>query len=361
VVRGLSRVGIALSGGIDSIAVACAVRHVAPKCQILSFTAADGPSDPERITAEHVARFVGSEQYSVDVGGEQIAELLPDLIWHLEDPIARTETAQFLALAHAAKGKVDLMITGAGSDGLFAGMPRHKVLWAMNLAPFGMVRRALGEFYDLTQHGLSPQTAMGRLLARAYFHGTLPQPPSVIGSSGNCERSHFPAPGREFLNEFLGPAFCGAVSRWLTKIEKPLASAGIQHLSPFIGRQMAETAFSVPSRYKIRYGREKFVLRRALLSIIPPEVLNVPKAPMKMGHGQALLNAIFVILDRYLTRDRINQRNLFRWPEIEALRAAAERAPRSSETLMRLWTVLLTEIWAETYVDNRGGQPVVWR
>jgi hypothetical protein len=29
--------------------------------------------------------------------------------------------------------------------------------------------------------------------------------------------------------------------------------------------------------------------------------------------------------------------------------------------LMRLWTVLLTEIWAETYVDNRGGQPVVWR
>jgi asparagine synthetase B (glutamine-hydrolysing) len=78
-----SVVGIALSGGIDSIGVACASRQLLPNGEIHTFTAGSGPDDPEIMRAEFVADRIGAIQHSVPVTPAEVTEHLPEVMWHL--------------------------------------------------------------------------------------------------------------------------------------------------------------------------------------------------------------------------------------------------------------------------------------
>ena len=354
-IAGRPRFGVALSGGIDSIAVACASRHLQPQTEIHTFTAGDDRQDPEIRRAEFVAGKIGVTQHSIVVTPDMIATRLPDVVWHLENPIARSETVQFHALGAHAAGLVDLILTGVASDGLFAGMPRHKLLWSMQLLP--PLRRPLTEFYSLTQSGRPPESLLGRLMERLYFRGNLPPVPTINGSDYRPALPQFPDNGREFLNQVLCGGFQESVARWLPKLERTLRAHRLSFASPFLDRELMRVAFTIPSAYKIRRGREKYILRQALQSIVPPEVLNAPKFPMKMKHDRAFSDMLDAVADGVLSRERVARRGLMDFAVVQRLRRRPRGRPYSSEGAMRLWTMLLTEIWACEFLDLRGARP----
>ena len=117
---------------------------------------------------------------------------------------------------------------------------------------------------------------------------------------------------------------------------------------------MIRTAFTVPSSLKIRNRQEKYIMRRALATLVPPELVNVPKFPMKMRHDLAFADAQDSLADRVLSRERVERRGFFEFGEIQKLRRRDRGRAYSSEGGMRLWTALLTEVWAEIFLDGRG-------
>ncbi|MFO1038293.1 MAG: asparagine synthase-related protein [Geminicoccaceae bacterium] len=351
--EGRSSIGLALSGGIDSMGLACALRTVAPDLAIHTYTAGSGPDDPEIMKAGFVAAKVGSKHREVIVDPERLPAMLPELVWHLENPIARSETAQFLEIGRAAQGEVDLVLTGAASDGLFAGMPRHKVLWAMGLVP--PMAGPLAEFYALTQSGRPPQSLLGRLMDRGYFRGKIPPVPAVAGVPATDPVPNLGRADGEIVNRVLHAGFQDGVARWLPKIERTLAASGVRHFTPFLDRELVALAFSIPTRLKIHRGKEKFVLRRALRSIVPPEVLNAPKFPMRMAHGRGFHDVLRGMAAERLNADRVKRRGWFDPGEVQRL--VDWPTGGSFEGQMRLWTLLVTEIWAEIFLDGRGRRP----
>jgi asparagine synthase (glutamine-hydrolysing) len=348
-------VGVALSGGIDSVAAACAARQLRPGCGIHTFTAGDGLDDPEILRAELVADRIGATQHSVVVTPTDMATQLPDLVWHLENPIARTETLQFYALGQQAGRFVDILLTGVAGDGLFAGMPRHKLVWLIHHLPF--LRGPLTEFYSLTQTGRPPQSMLGKLLDRVYFRGRVPRVPAVKESDYRPKLPEFPENGREFLNQVLCDGCQEAVATWLPKVERTLGAAGVRFSSPYLDRDFMRVAFTIPSAYKLLRGRDKYVLRQALKAIIPPEVLNAPKFPMRMKYDREFSETLDYLADRILSKDRVEARGLMEFAEVCGLRRRKPGRPYSPEGAMRLWTALLTEVWACEFLDLRGARP----
>lgn len=348
-------VGIALSGGIDSMGVACAARQLCPDAQIHTFTAGSARDDPEIIRAEFVADRIGATQHNVIVTPADISALLPQVVWHLENPIARSETVQFYALGQAASGIVEMVLTGVAADGLFAGMPRHKILWLIHQLP--SLRVPLTEFYSLTQAGRPPETILGSLMDRLYFRGNLPAVPAVNGSSYRPALPQLPPNSREFLNQMLCAGFQESVASWLPKLERTLRAGRLSFTSPFLDRDLMRVAFTIPSAYKIHRGREKYVLRQSMRSIVPPEVLRAPKIPMKMKHDLAFSEVLDALADRLLSRERVERRGLFDFGTVKQLRRRRPGLPYNSEGAMRLWTALLTEIWAHQFLDLRGERP----
>lgn len=353
---GHSRIGVALSGGIDSIGVACACRATNPDAEIHAFTAGNDADDPEIKTAQFVAEKIGAIHHTLIVTPEDIQDSLAGLVWQLENPIARTESLQFYKIGQIAGDYVDTMITGAAADGLFAGMPKHKILWLMHLFP--MFRRPLGEFYSLTQSGLKPKTLLGKLLDKLYFKNSVPAVPHINGSQFVPLMPNFPANSKEFVNDILCGLFQEGVSQWMPKIERTMQTSGVGFSSPFLDRQFIETAFTIPSAYKIKRGKEKFILRQALRDLVPAEVLQIPKFPMKMKHDTSFSDILENLAKQILSKDRVEKRGWFSYDEITNLIKRNAGKSYSSEGAMRIWTALLTEIWAMTFLDGRGQGPI---
>lgn len=355
-VAGRSRIGISLSGGIDSMSVAFACRECAPHAELVGFTAGNGRDDPEIRTASIVMERLGGHHEPVVVTAQPLIDLLPDAVWHFESPVGRTETVQALEIGRAARrAGFDWLLSGMGSDNLFAGMPKHKLLWLSQAVP--PLRKDLQEFYALTQSGRPPERPIARLMDLLYFRGGVPPVPRVRDAKYVAELQAFPQPGPEFLNHALAANANDNISRSLVRLERPFQAFGIDFASPFFDRNVMDYAFTLPSRLKIRRGREKYILRRAMHSLVSPDLLNMPKGISRIRQDEVFAETLRQLAERYLNPGLVRRRGLFDIGEIDRIKGHLQRKNYHTEAAMRLWTIIVTEIWAQIYLDQRGRRP----
>ena len=350
-----SRVGIALSGGIDSMSAAFLARRCAPDAELVAFTAGECPEDPEIRRAESVMNCLRGAHHALIVPGAELISRLPTAVWCLENPIGRSETFQYLALARTARDRgFDFLLTGMGADLLFGGMPRHKVLWMAEVMPF--LRRDLLAFFEATQTGERASRPLARLMAALYYRGGLTPPPTVL----NCERAYEPellaAPGPEFINRCLMLDGQEPTSRTLARIERPFQAYGLDYGSPFLDKEVIQFAFTMSSHFKIRRGQQKYILREAMRPLMSDSLRRAPKELMRMQQGGEFANTLQALADQFLSVERVRRRGFFRYADIDRIRRACRRSSHP-ETAMRLWTAIVTEIWAEIYLDGRGRHP----
>jgi asparagine synthase (glutamine-hydrolysing) len=349
------RIGVSISGGIDSLSVAYACRLCAPHAELVGFTAGDDEHDPEiRIAASAMERLGGRHE-PVYVTAEPLLDGLPLAVWHFENPVGRTETVQSLEIGRAARREgFDWLMCGLGSDGLFAGMPRHKLLWLSQLLP--PLRKDLYELYALTQTGRPPERPVARLMDLLMYRGGIPPVPHVHAAH-YPESPALPEPGPEFLNHALVANVRESLSRSLVRLERPFQAFGVDLASPFFDREVIDYAFKVPSALKIRHGREKYILRQAMASLVSPDLLNLPKGIARIRHDRAFAAVLQELSDRYLNPASVAARGWFDVEEIQRIRQHLRNPHYHAEAAMRLWTPIVTEIWARIYIDQRGQRP----
>src|SRR5690606_18423642 len=211
-----ARIGIGLSGGLDSIVTLGAVREVAPGAEVFTYTAAIHPQDPVLARAREAARHYGTQHREIVIAPEELPVLLPELLWRMEDPVAREEMIVYHVVAQRAAREVPIVLYGHMADMLFGGMPRHMLI---KLATdWRIVRGSMLEFYDFTQSGKRPRSIVGRLLVAAYLRGNRVQTPSPLGEFEMAPGKHASADGPEALNEMLlrslaYPSEIGAIER----------------------------------------------------------------------------------------------------------------------------------------------------
>jgi asparagine synthase (glutamine-hydrolysing) len=354
-VSGRSRIGLALSGGIDSMSTAFLARRCAPDADLVAFTAGECPEDPEVRRAASVMQCLRGTHEALIVPSAELISRLPTAVWYLENPIGRSETFQYLALARLAHQRgFKFLLTGMGADLLFGGMPRHKVLWMAEVLPF--LRKDLLAFFEATQTGDPPSRPLARLMTALYYRGGLPAPPAVL----NCAPAFHPEllaePGPEFLNRCLMLDGQEPTSRTLARIERPFQAYGLDYGSPFLDKEVIQFAFTMPGHLKIRRGQQKYVLRQAMRPLMSDSLRKAPKELMRMQQGGEFANTLQLLADQYLSAERIRRRGFFQVEDIERIRRACARGFHP-ETAMRLWTAIVTEIWAEIYLDARGRHP----
>jgi asparagine synthase (glutamine-hydrolysing) len=116
-----------LSGGIDSCAVLGVASRLSPRplrAYTLSFDHADYD---ERAVAEAQALRCGAEFVRVDVRAEHVADHFADALWHAERPFANAHVIAKYLLSRAVRDDgVRVVLTGEGSDEVFAGYPHFR-------------------------------------------------------------------------------------------------------------------------------------------------------------------------------------------------------------------------------------------
>ena len=160
-----SRIGISLSGGLDSAVMAAGVRHVAGPREVHTFSVGYGSDDRELVNAGRVAEELDTAHHPLVMSPGDLPGILPWMIWHIEEPIGREDVAYLYVAAREAARFVELVVTGFGFDGLFAGLPRHRL--ADLGIKFPAVRGPLEEFYDVPSGASSRIPSSARHFAEA--------------------------------------------------------------------------------------------------------------------------------------------------------------------------------------------------
>jgi asparagine synthase (glutamine-hydrolysing) len=348
--RPYARIGVSMSGGLDSAVVAAGTRHVIGDKPLHTFTAGYGPDDREIVNAAGVAETLGTQHHEVVLRPQDLPALLPEMVWHLEEPIGREDIAYLFVAARQAARHVDVILAGFGFDGLFAGLPRHRLVDLANKFP--LARGPLEQFYDFTFRSVEPTTAAGRALKYAYFRGTDYPAPRVLDARPLGPFAGFPRATAQPLTVFLRRNLL--LNPYQVAIEHLYSAVGVRMNAQHTNPAFIAAALSIPDRLKIRGMTQKYILRKACSGLLPPRTLAVGKSFNRMKHDLELCDVLDAMADELLAPAAVAARGLFEPSYIAGLRKRSPGRPYGRERIYRLWSLLLTELWSRLYLDRRG-------
>ncbi|MEK6642680.1 MAG: asparagine synthase (glutamine-hydrolyzing) [Planctomycetota bacterium] len=286
-------VGVCLSGGIDSSAIVCAMRHVAPRADIHVFSyCADDPVLGEERWVDLVAAHVGATVHKVRLDESTLVADLEGLMRAQQEPFGSTSIyAQHRVFRLAADAGIKVMLDGQGADELFAG---YRPYYAARLASLfrndeliHMLRfagRALGlpgismkqlaaETVGLLLPGdvqdslrtLTKRDRVPRWLRREWFE-----------ARGTSFELLWKATSKNALREMLRDAVARTNLPMLLRYEDRNSMAhSIESRVPFLTSGMAEYATGLPEEFLIDdRGVSKSVFRAAMRGIVPDAILD---------------------------------------------------------------------------------------
>jgi asparagine synthase (glutamine-hydrolysing) len=234
--------GLFLSGGVDSSAIAALMSRLNER-PVTAFTCgfdAEGARD-ERAAAEAVAKALNLDWRETQFGEEDFWRILPHAAWALDDPTTDYAVLPTYKLAEAAKGTLTVVLTGEGGDEMFAG--------------YGRYRRAL----------------------RPALFGGRPAEPQVsapyLADKGGGALDRWRQTASEWATPYgstpLQAAQIGDIKTWLRadlllKLDRCLMAHGLEGRTPFLDTAVADFAFRLPDRLKVRGKHGKWILRKWL-------------------------------------------------------------------------------------------------
>ncbi len=356
--------GVLLSGGVDSSAVAAVMARLVPGRVKTFCVGFEGHAFyDERAHAERVARHIGSEHYS-SVVRPQAAGLIETLLHHHDEPFGDSSALPTYLVAQEARRHVTVVLNGDGGDETFAGYDRFQAALLAERLP-GALRGALRLFARALPHGRS-HASLTRRARRFADKSALPFDERIFAWHSFFDLDTLQALGRPGVirpERVLGSyrAALGAYPRasllsrllylnlrtyllddLLPKMDRMSMAHGLEARSPLLDRALMELAARLPDRHKRRGARGKLVLKRAVADLLPAGILERRKHGFGLPIGEWFRGELRKVAEDTL----LGGPRLSRFLEPAALeRLLREHQAGRIDRGHQLWTLLTHELW----------------
>jgi len=390
-------IGAFLSAGLDSSSIV-AMMAGATQQPVRTYTITFPPKyrvgesaldDPE--VATRLARHFGCENQRIVVEAD-VTDLLPRLVWHMDEPIADPAIITAYLVCREARKQATVLLSGVGGDELFAGYRKHVGhYWAELYGKLPRAARRIAESVLTALPSLRGTRVKGslrlakkmarsaslnpvdRFIANCTYLDTA-QKSSLYSSEYIADYSsgfsaehdtsdpaseHHAAFGRvgdaDFLNQMLyldTKIFMASLN--LTYNDKMSMASSVEVRVPFLDRDLAEfVAWNVPPHLKLNgllRPTTKYIFRQAMRDVLPREVLQQPKAGFAAPVDYWLAHDLQEMVDDLLSASQVRKRGLFR-PEA-VRRFVDEHRSGRHDWSMQLWQFLTLELWMQVFLDG---------
>ena len=368
--------GTYLSGGMDSSLVSVLAARDYPD-QLRCFTGAfrEGPEFDESPYAREVAESCGAHLDLVHPTQEEFIELLPRLIYHMDQPAAGPGLFPQYIVSRRAASQVKVCLGGQGGDEIFGGYARYVIAYLEQA-----LKGAMFETTEEGEHIVSLASMLPNLpylkryvpMLRRFWSDELFEPMDrryfrlIDRSEGALELLHPDFRGRydreatfqRFSQVFNHPdtqSYFNKMTHYdmltglpsLLHVEDRVSMAvSLESRVPLLDRRIVELVVSMPPAMKFKGGEMKYILKRAAGPLLPKSILARKD---KMGfpvplHLWARDKARDFLHDTLLSQ-ACRERGLFDMPAVESLLENEEPFGR------RMWGLLNLELWHRQFID----------
>ncbi|MGK7929482.1 MAG: asparagine synthetase B [Spirulina sp.] len=330
-------VGVFLSGGLDSSTVAALLVRAGVKVRAytLDFGSLGVPESPY---AEKVARFLKTPLVKVAVTPKQVKGALVGTVEALDLPFGDPVTVPLYLLSRAASQETAVIFNGEGGDQLFAGWTNKPLIAAgiydRDTNFINQYLRTFHRFYGWEKQIFSPPiyAKIQSLQPRIWLEDAL-------------DRACCP----EFLDCLRrGTLMLKGAQNIHPRATNLAAAYGLQVRSPFCDLSLAEWCFQLPGALFLQGCCEKYILKRAVESWLPQDIVWREKRGMGVPATQWLLGELWGTMGQWLQPQQLRSQGIFQgdlpFRLIFGQMGNSLRGRRMGEVL---WLLLVWQIWRD--------------
>ena len=363
-------VGAFLSGGVDSSGVVAAASQLSSE-PLKTFSIGFHESEYNELNhARLVAAACHTDFHELTLGPNAL-DSLDEFAWHMDEPFGDSSAIPTYIVSRLAAKHVKVVLSGDGGDELFAGYDKYLVerrerRSLLSAAPV----RGLA---DVISRAL-PEGIRGKNLLRHY---SLAGPKRYVDActffrQEEMRRLFRPEfaellerhdPWRERIGD-LTSGDCHWLSRLqrfdvrhylpldiLTKVDRMSMAHSLEARVPLLDHKLVEFAATIPPDMHLRKGRTKHIFKCALRGLVPDAILNRRKRGFAIPLDYWFRGRLGPYVRDLLLGESCDRRGFFDGRYLEQLLRQHERGKRLE---LYLWTLISFELWAKTFLDQRG-------
>lgn len=380
-----------LSGGLDSSLISALVKkHFNSGLQTFSVAFADKSCDESSF--QHVmASFLGTDHREISCAGGDIGMVMPDVVWHAEQPLVRSAPAPLFLLSRLVHDNgIKVVLTGEGADEILGGYDLFKEMkirrfWARR--PDSHARALLlGTLYG--SQGNWPRQAPDFL--EAFYRGY------ITRTDDPCFSHHPRWAATRGITAYYAPetkdalrandtvaAFAATLPRGFDRWD-PLAAAqyieirtllsgnllssqgdrmamahSVEGRYPFLDHRLIEFCFTLPARLKLNVLREKYLLKKVAAPSLPPDIIRRGKQAYRAPDSASFFSTTpLPYVQDMLASDAVRASGIFDAVAVDALTAKCRRdgaVLTGNRQNMALTAILTTQLVDDMFVRGRRG------
>ncbi|MBI3010604.1 MAG: asparagine synthase (glutamine-hydrolyzing) [Candidatus Omnitrophica bacterium] len=375
--------GAFLSGGLDSSSIVALMSQMSEQPVKTFSIGFEEERYNELPYARQIAERFSTEHHEFVVKPNAI-EILPQLVWHYNEPYADSSALPTYYLSKLAREHVTVVLNGDAGDENFAGYSRHFALsilarvqqlprWAQkglvgaakfipgSLPPRHILQHAkrfLGRLMDT-----SPEQEYGRW----------------IGHFSNAEKGRFYTPefqeataGEDALEILFQHFAASDTSNWveaaldvdvnlylpddlLVKVDIASMAHSLEARSPLLDHPLMEFVASLPVEMKVRFGVKKYLLKKAMAGILPRDIIHRQKMGFAVPIDRWFRGELKELAIETLLSQRSQSRGYLRPEAIRML--IEEHVSGRANWHHHLWNLLMLELWHQMFIDRTLAPP----
>jgi asparagine synthase (glutamine-hydrolysing) len=380
-------VGLFLSGGLDSSLIAAIMAKLHPQ-QVDTFTV--GFEDHYYSEFDHartVATHVGTRHHEALITAKEFFDVIPKLIEHEDEPLKGAASVALYFISKLASEHVKVVLTGEGSDELFAGyndrywvtllnrrlvrfggifIPTalrkqvvRKLLWQLPL-PLALKKKIShtivylspnldGIFFD-NFHAIFTAEMQAELFCGEPHRGFSGVDP-YANANALFERSN----AQNFLHQLLYTDVNMDLVELLMKQDQMSMAASIESRVPFLDHLLVEFAGTIPPHLRLKGRAGKRLVKKVAENYLPYEIVHRSKMGFPVPFDNWLKDDSAGMIDAVLLDDKTKNRGYFNLPYIEKLLKSHRRGQRDYQN--QIWMLLNFELWHRVFLDSPVSRP----
>ena len=375
-------IGVFLSGGLDSSLIAAIAAKLLSD-PVETFTV--GFEDKYYSEFEHaraVAAHIGAHHHEALITAKQFTDAIPKLIWHEDEPLKGPASVALYFISKLASEHVKVVLTGEGSDELFAGyndrywvtmlnrrltqiggqfmpeaMRKHlirKMLWKLPL-PLALKKKIShtilylpssveGIFFDNFHSIFTREMQKELLISESHLDFASVNP--YANANELFERSN----AENFLHQMLYTDVNMDLVELLMKQDQMSMAASVESRVPFLDHLLVEFAGTVPPHLRLQGRAGKWLVKKSAEKYLPSEIVHRPKMGFPVPFGRWLKEDSAGYVREILLDKRTLGRKYFNASYIEKLLKSHRNEQRDYQN--QIWMLLTFELWHRVFIDD---------